>query len=344
MELALDRQLSRFSQKDLRGSIRLGAKTYPLTQARVSLEIFKRLIAGYQGCLKSRQKSQCLTNFNTLFRESFDVYVPDLKPGDPRYGQDKDSFFTGYHTLTVTGSLDSRGPFVFPVYGRPHQNSDVMRTRSAIDFQGALQGKGLELFYGKDLLTLYLLHTEGSGYVRLTNKGVSRDFYVTFAGTNKRPWRWISTYMKDKGWITNTSVAAVRRFLEAHPERHEEIFSFCPGYVYFQLSDQPPLGCDQAVVTDNRTIATDKELYAFKGLLAFASSERPLDTGFYDLDQEDQSKIPFQTFSRFFLDQDTGGAIKGKGRADIYFGKDAYAQYAATYQAREGRLFFFMAR
>lgn len=343
MDLALHRQMARFAQRDLRGTIRLGGKAYPLKQAKVSLETFKKLLAQYRVCRLSAAKSHCLQSFNVDFKQSFDVFAPDLKNGDPRFGEPMDSFFTGYHTLTVSGSLESRGPFVFPVYSRPESGADVLRSRSAIDFHGALLDKGLELFYAKDLFTLYLLHTEGSGFVRLTNKGVSRDFYVTFAGTNKRPWRWISTYMLEKGWIANPSVAAVRRYLDAHPEKHEEIFSTCPGYVYFQLSNEPPLGCDQAVVTDGRTIATDKELYAFKGLLAYVSSERPVDNGDYDLDQEDVSRIPFQPFSRFVLDQDTGGAIKGKGRADIYFGKDPYAQYAATYQARAGKMFFFMA-
>jgi membrane-bound lytic murein transglycosylase A len=76
--------------------------------------------------------------------------------------------------------------------------------------------------------------------------------------------------------------------------------------------------------------------------LAFIESERPVDTGTYDLEQEDVSKIPFQPFSRFFLDQDTGGAITGKGRADLYMGVDDYAQYAATYEAQKGHIFFLL--
>jgi membrane-bound lytic murein transglycosylase A len=95
-------------------------------------------------------------------------------------------------------------------------------------------------------------------------------------------------------------------------------------------------------LVDGRAIATDSKLYAFKGLLAFVQSNRAVDLGTYDMEQEDATKIPYQPFARFFLDQDTGGAIVGKGRADIYFGKTPYAYYAASYQAQEGKLMYLM--
>jgi membrane-bound lytic murein transglycosylase A len=148
--------------------------------------------------------------------------------------------------------------------------------------------------------------------------------------------------MMAKGYISNPSSGAQRKFLRLHPEKAEEIYSQCPSYVYFKVSTEPPDGAQGLPVTPGRSIATDNKLYAFKGLIAYIDSKRPQDLGTYDLEQEDASLIPVQPFSRFFIDQDTGGAITGKGRADIYFGLDDYAQYAATYQQQTGNIYFLL--
>ena len=91
-------------------------------------------------------------------------------------------------------------------------------------------------------------------------------------------------------------------------------------------------------VTSGRSIATDSTLYARKGALAFIQAMRPKEG------QEDQDPrkdpIEFKPFSRFVIDQDTGGAIKGKGRVDIYQGADEYARVAAYNTQHFGNLFF----
>jgi membrane-bound lytic murein transglycosylase A len=168
------------------------------------------------------------------------------------------------------------------------------------------------------------------------------NFFLTYDGDNGQRFEWLSKYMMSKGYISNPSTGAQRKYLREHPEKQEEIYSQCPSYVFFKMSTIPPQGAEGIPVTAGRTLATDNAFYAFKGLLAFVESERPVDTGTYDLEQEDPSKIAYMPFSRFFLDQDTGGAIVGKGRADIYFGLDGYAQYAATYQQQRGNIYFLL--
>ncbi|NJL25431.1 MAG: hypothetical protein HC902_09820 [Calothrix sp. SM1_5_4] len=146
--------------------------------------------------------------------------------------------------------------------------------------------------------------------------------------------------MKKMGYIANGSVPAQRKFLSEHPEKHQEIFSQCPSYVYLIATSSPPVGVDSIPLTNGRSIATDRNLYPFKGLLAFVESVRPEETGNYDLDEDDRARIPFRGFSRFFLDQDTGGAIRGKARADIYFGEDEYAFFAAMNLQDSGKLYY----
>lgn len=342
-KLAADRQLDLWVRKGLSGTISLGGADYPVTKARDSLEFFLQMIDDFKACRQSRPSSDCFAYFNQSVRASFHVFAPDLQPGDPRYGTGVNAFFTGYATQPIAGRSRRDSQYSHAVYAAP-QDASHSATRGQIDFHGALDGKGLELVYAADLFDLYLLHIEGGGYVTVDDGrgGQVKNFYLSYDGTNGQHFEWISNYMYKQGYISNRSSGAQRKFLRQHPEKAEEILSVCASYVFFRVSSTPPDGMQGIPVSPGRSVATDRKLYPFKGLLTFVQAQRAVDTGVYDLEQEDTNAILFQPFSRFFLDQDTGGAIVGKGRADIYFGVDEYAQYAATYQAEEGNIFFLL--
>jgi membrane-bound lytic murein transglycosylase A len=201
-----------------------------------------------------------------------------------------------------------------------------------------LEGEGYEMFYSNDLYLLYLLHIEGGGKTAFLKDQEGKDYYLSYDGTNSQPFRFISTYMKEKGMLTDDlSIKAQKDYLAKHPEVQEEVFSSCANYVYFKKTTTPPLGSDNVSLTDNRSIATDKNLYAQKGVLTFVESRRPLE----GQDPGDKD-LKWQEFSRFFIDQDTGGAIRGKARADLYFGLGEYAELASHTQKEYGRIFFLM--
>lgn len=342
LKVAIARQLKRFDQKKLTGTIKMGSKTYPLSKAKSSLILFNNLIDDFSRCRTNNTDARCFDDFNTQIRAKFDVFGPNLVAGDTRFGEEKNAFFTGYHTMPIEGSMTQTPEFPHAIYRNPGTES-LFKSRVEIDFLGALLNRGLEVVYTKSLFNIYLLHVQGSGRVTINNPdGTKSGFYLNYDGTNKQRWEWISKYMLAKGYIPNGSIPAQRKFLRENPERQREIYSTCPSYVFTRVSNEPPLGSDSVSVTDGRTIATDSGLYAFKGLLAYVDSERPAETGNYDLEHEDHTTVPFAPFSRFFLDQDTGGAIKGKARADIYFGEDVYSQFAASHQQQLGRIFFLM--
>jgi membrane-bound lytic murein transglycosylase A len=343
MLTAIDRQLARFAQKKLTGTLRMGRKVYPLSKARDSLVAFRALIVTFNSCARREAKARCYQDLNQAIRSRFDLYVPDLKPSDPRYGQDDFAFFTGYHTHSIEARESRQGAFTHPIYANPRDSRLNGKTRLQIDFLGALDGRGLEIAYAKQLFDIYLMHVAGSGKltIRAPNGAVKR-YFLQYDGTNRQRWQFISLYMAKKGYITNGSIPAQRRFLNAHPELQREIFSQCPSYVYLKPTDQPPKGSDSVAVTDGRSLATDLKSYPFKGLLTYVQSRRPVDTGHYDMEEDDKAKIPFQSFSRFFLDQDTGGAIDGKARADIYFGSDDYAFFSAMHEEELGKIHYLM--
>ena len=343
LKAAANDQLVAFVAKDLSGTIRMGGKKYPLSKTKTSLVVFLQLIGAYQSCKINFTEAHCLQDLNLAIRAKFNVFVPLLVPGDPRYGEPLSSFFTGYATQPISGKSKPDAIFSHPIYSLPAAANGA-DTRDQIDFKGALAGKGLELAYAANLFDLYLLQIEGGGYVTVDNNGKKSSFFLSYDGTNHQPWTWISKFMMSQGYISNPSVGAQRKYLRLHPEKQEEIYSQCPSYVFFKVTSSPPQGAERVPLTDGRSLATDSKLYPFKGLLTYVDSQRPVDTGTYDLEQEDPSQIPFQPFSRFFIDQDTGGAITGKGRADLYFGLSDYAQYAATYQSEKGNIYFLLAK
>lgn len=341
MLLALDRQIERYLELPLSGHIQLGNIIYPKVMALDSLRAFRRIVSSTLNCFES-QKSEflqqgCIDTANQEIQRQFNVFVPYLEAGDPNYGQPKPAFFTAYYTPQLKASRSKTNIYKHAVYAKPRQSRLVTSTREQIDFDEKLVGRNLELFYVDNLFDIYLLHVQGGGRAVFASKNEAA-IYVSYDGTNTQSFRFISKYMMEKGYITNPSVEAQRDFLQDNPDKQREVFRYSPGYVYFKRVNTPPLGNDNVPLTDNRSLATDSDRYGFKGLLAFVKAERPVDNG----GKKIKGPIRFREFSRFFLDQDTGGAIRGKARADLYFGEGEYAELAAYNIQNRGDIYFLM--
>jgi membrane-bound lytic murein transglycosylase A len=334
---AIELQLARYKQKDLSGTIKFGDDTYPLTAAVASLTLMRKQIFRAKECQRNKSSEECLQEFQDAMVKDFAIYRPQKLEGVPQ-----EAFFTGYYTPTLRGAFSPTEEFPYAIYALPEKPELVELPRSEIDFRGGLVGEGYELFFTGDLFELYLLHVEGGGAVRVEDaeSGKSTIHYISYAGTNKQRFSFISKYMVSKGYLQEgqTSIQRQRDFFRANPDKREEILSSCEGYIYFKRTETPPLGSDEVPLTDNRSLATDRKRYKFKGLLTFVDSERPIQ------DEQSGEGVATQPFSRFFLDQDTGGAIRGDARADLYFGRDAYAKFAAENMRGYGQIYFLMAR
>jgi membrane-bound lytic murein transglycosylase A len=110
------------------------------------------------------------------------------------------------------------------------------------------------------------------------------------------------------------------------------IFNFNESYIFFRLVDYGPLGALEVPITPDRSVATDLRLFP-KAALAFIQTEKPL------VDEHGAIQS-WETFGRFVLNQDTGGAIRGPGRVDIFWGRGPYAEVAAGHMKHNGSLFF----
>ena len=124
---------------------------------------------------------------------------------------------------------------------------------------------------------------------------------------------------------------SIRRYLADHRDAQAEVLNQNPSYVFFRTSSGGPFGSINVPLTPGRSLALDSGLFP-KGALCFVMTKKPV------LDSANRI-TGWKEFSRFMLNQDTGGAIKGAGRADLFWGNDEYAEIAAGHMKHEGDLY-----
>jgi membrane-bound lytic murein transglycosylase A len=208
-------------------------------------------------------------------------------------------------------------------------------TRSEIDTEGKLQGHGLELVWLRDAVEGFFLHVQGSGQIRFPDGQTMR---VNYAASNGHPYRSIGRLLRDEGRLApaDLSLQGIRRYLQAHPNDRPRVLGANPRYVFFRQVDDGPKGSLNLILVPGRSIATDARLFP-PGGLAFIQTQQPLLNA--------QGEITgWQPLSRFVLNHDTGGAITGPGRVDLFWGSDAAAEMAAGHMQHTGTLFFLLPR
>lgn len=271
-----------------------------------------------------------------------------------------DVLFTGYYQPVMDGSLVRTEEYRYPLYSRPPDLVAVEQvtvepqfsarkvvgrveeeeflpyhTRHEIDRLGVLEGRGLEIAWLKDPVDGFFLHIQGSGIIRLPDGG---RLSVGYAAQNGRPYRSIGRLLIDSGKIDKEemSMQRLRRYLAENPQEREDIFAYNESYVFFRVLQDGPLGSLEVLVTPGRTLATDSRLFP-KGALMLIQTELPI------VDEAGQL-AGWRPVTRFVLNQDTGGAIRGLQRADLYFGSGEEAGGPAGYMNRRGRMYFLVLR
>jgi membrane-bound lytic murein transglycosylase A len=261
--------------------------------------------------------------------------------------------FTGYYQPVIEGSLVATEVYRFPIYAKPldlmaaesaengerivgrmeRQSLVPYYTRREIDELGVLKGRGLEIAWVRDPIDVFFLHIQGSGIIRLPD---GAELSVGYAAQNGLPYRSIGRLLIDRGEVAREemSMQRLRQYLNDNPQERDEIFSYNESYVFFRMIAGGPLGSLEVPVTAGRSIATDYRLFP-KGALVLVETEIPVIDGAGRL-------AGWRPMRRFMLNQDTGGAIRGFQRADIYFGTGEEPGGMAGYMNRPGRMFFLM--
>jgi membrane-bound lytic murein transglycosylase A len=263
--------------------------------------------------------------------------------------------FTGYYEPVLSCRVNSDDVYKYPLYKKPDDIIEIDLTlfgndfprnklaariegrkvlpyysREDIDQKKALNGRSLEMLWCRDLVDIYFLQIQGSGKADL---GDGNIVSILYDGQNGRQYRSLGRDLIDKGAIAkeNMSMPAIREYLRTHPDEVVLLLNQNPSYVFFRMDMGPSLGNINVPLTPGRSIATDSKLLP-KGALAFIETQKPV--------IENNAIKEWMPFTRFVLNQDTGGAIKGPGRVDLFWGQGAEAELSAGYMQQEGKLYF----
>lgn len=234
------------------------------------------------------------------------------------------ALFTGYYEPELAGSPVRTDRFRFPIYRKPPEmGSAPWLTRAQIEESGVLHGRGLEIAWLDDPVDKFFLQVQGSGRIRFPD---GRGIRVGFGGKNGHPYRSVGQELVRQGLFQPHQVSAgvIRRWVRQNPEAGRRLLQANPSYVFFREvsrvpADKGPLGAMNRSVTAGRTIAVDPDFV-------------PLGAPVWI------EKRGAQPIRRLMVAQDTGSAIKGAQRADIFYGTGDAAGDAAGSVRDPGRM------
>lgn len=261
-----------------------------------------------------------------------------------------EGLFTGYFEPEVNGSRKPDARFTVPIYRRPsdlvaypetiHPETGMAYgryeqgearpyfSRAEIE-QGALAGRGLELVWLEDWADAFFIHVQGSGRVRLADGSSMR---LAFAAKSGRPYTSIGALLVESGTLTREamSMQAIRDWMKAHPEDARDLMWRNESFIFFREADleNPELGAigaQHVQLSPGRSLAVDRAVWLL-GLPMWIDTTVPTVGG------------GSHTFRRLMIAQDTGTAIKGAARGDVFFGFGEDAAFAAGHMKQAGTM------
>lgn len=237
----------------------------------------------------------------------------------------RNALFTGYFEPELDGALSPSGRFRYPVYRMPAEakRANPWLSRREILTSGVMDGRGLEIAWVDDPVELFFLQIQGSGRIRLPGGDALR---IGYGGANGHPYRSVGVELVRRGIYSAHQVSAqvIKSWVRRNPEAGRELLLHNPSYVFFRkltnvAPTKGPLGAMNRSVTPLRTVAVDP---------AFVPLGAPVWV-------EKDGAGPMR---RLMIAQDTGSAIKGAQRADIFFGTGDAAGLAAGRMRDPGRM------
>jgi membrane-bound lytic murein transglycosylase A len=313
---------------------------YTAEHLKKSLHVFRSQVAG----------NPTLEELNRFIRENYRLYCSVGSDGRGKM------LFTGYYEPSIPGSLEKSPAYPYPIYARPkdltaidlslfgdeykgkrivgrYTGSTVVPyyDRSEIDHTGILNAQSDILAWVSDPIDLFFLQIQGSGKIILETGDYINVHYHT---VNGHPYRSIGKMLIDEEKIAREemSMQKIRSYLKEHPEEVERVLNYNPSYVFFKLEEDGPIGYIQVKLTPVRSIALDRKIFP-PSALAYIETQKP------ELDRIGEI-YEWKDLRAFVLNQDTGGAIKGPGRGDVFWGNGHYAEVTAGHMQHPGKLYF----
>ena len=283
-----------------------------------ALEVFRNTCTDLDGadwlslCAVASQQKDARQFFELFFKP---VLITD----------DKDALFTGYYEPELEGSRTRTDRFAHPLYRLPPEvePGTSWLTRKEIQESGVLLDRGLEIVWIEDPVDKFFLQIQGSGRIKLTDGSLVR---VGYGGKNGHTYRSIGQELIRRDIFEPHEVSAqvIRNWVKANPDDGRVLLQHNESYVFFREvsevpADKGPLGAMNRSITEGRSIAVDPE---------FTPLGVPV---WIEKDGDDPMR-------RLMVAQDTGSAIKGAQRADIFYGTGDFAGQRAGRIKDGGRM------
>ena len=249
--------------------------------------------------------------------------------------------FTAYYEPVYAASRVPTSEYRYPLYRRPANLDSWPKphpTREQLEGKDGLQGsksklRGLELFWLRDRLQAYMIHIQGSARLILPD---GTETTVGYAGHAANNYTSIGRALADDGKLPLEGMT-MPKILKYFKDNPKELNTYIPrdkSFVFFKENHgTPATGSISVPLSASRSIATDKSLMP-PGALALIRAPFPFKNAL--------GTMKFRTVSRYVLDQDTGGAIKGPGRVDYFLGTGAQAGERAGVTVADGQLYYLL--
>jgi len=252
-----------------------------------------------------------------FFISNFSLYEIHTDEGE------KEGLLTGYYEPYLKGSLTKHDQYIYPIYATPKDLvvvdlSSVYSDLKHFRLRGRLEGNKLVPYYTRkesakvdidaevlcyvdNKVDLFFLEVQGSGRILLDN---NETIFIGYDNQNGHKYSSIGKYLVEQGEIPmeQISLQSIRKWFRENPSRIDEVLNYNDSVVYFKKKEQPATGSLGLELTPRRSIAVDKR-YIPLGSMLYCNAE------------QDSAK-----FSHIVQAQDTGGAIKGEVRADMFLG------------------------
>lgn len=346
LETAVDYSLKYFKRVPLSRKYQYGQDAYTAAHMIDSLETLKQYLAA----------DPSTGELNEFLKSRYRIY-------ESVGNEAGEVLFTGYYEPTYDGALTRTDEYIYPIYSKPEDLLEIDLSAFSDTYKGHkrlkarvrqkdkkvvpyfsrkqintikdFQNRSEPVAWLKNRVDRFFLEIQGSGRVRISD---TEEILVHYASSNGNAYRSVGRYLIEKNEILkkDMSMQAIRKWLEEHPERMDEVLHYNDSFVFFQKEEDGPIGSIGVKVSPLRSIATDSRLFP-KGALCFIQTrlpERfPAKDSYPPMDEWENASV-------FVMNQDTGGAIRGAARADLFCGNGPYAEFTAGHKNIYGKLFF----
>lgn len=322
----------------------------PFGEKKISASLIKE---SAQLLLQTLQEAKNKEQLNRLIRKRFIIYQAAGEKGKGEV------LFTGYYSPVYKGSLKKYGPYQYPLYLKPRDlkvadlgefdstlegkrivyridpsKGEIVPywSRKDIVKEKVLEGQNLEFVYLKSRIDRFYLMIEGSGKIVLDD---GNSFWVRYSATNGRTYTSVGKLLIQEGKIPEDklSLYSIREYFQHHPEQMDRYLNQNESFIFFTKSEKEgAIGATGTRLTPKISIAIDKAIFPL-GAVAYIEYPEP------EVNRKGEV-VGIKKMARFVLCQDTGGIIKGPGRADIYFGEGKEAMDKAEHLKAKGKLYF----